>query len=273
MKLKLTLLKVFVFLFFLNLSINAFAFQFSIDPSRTELTINPGEKKNSYVTVTNTHESDSVSIRAYVQDLIYLPDGSNDFVKAGSTPWSCAEWIKINPDEFYLLPDQEKVVKFQVKVPPEASGGYYGVIFFEVLSKSAQQEASSANVAVRIGSLVLVDIAGTAQYSAKITDLSVVESVEEDSSGLDISCIVKNSGNILIRPTGTMQILDAAGVEESNLKLNPNEGGILPGTSRKFNISIDEDLEEGKYEVRSLIDYGGVNLLGGRASFELEASE
>ncbi len=255
---------------FFILSGCAFAFQFNVDTPRVELTINRGEKKNSYITVSNTHPEEAIHIKVYVQDLVYLPDGSNDFLPPGTTPWSCAEWIKLIPDEFDLRPNREQVVKFQARVPPEARGGYYAVIFFEVLSTPEQQEdLTTAAVAVRIGTIVLVDVAGTAEYKAKLTGLTVATTEKEDVSILELTCSIKNLGNLLIRPKGTIQILDSQKTEQATLDLNPSKGGILPGTTRNFTVSLNEPLSEGRYTVRTLVDYGGDNLLGGQTSFDV----
>ncbi len=263
----------FILLFLFIIPASAFAFQFNIDPPRVELTINRGEKKNSYIVVSNTHPQEPIHIRAYVQDLVYLPDGSNDFLPPGTTPWSCAEWISLKPNAFDLPANKEQVVKFQVKVPPEARGGYYGVIFFEVLTQSNRKDISSAAIAVRIGTIVLVDVAGTAEYKAKLTELSVTKVEKDNVPALTLSCIIKNLGNLLIRPTGTIRILDPQGREQTIMDLNPGKGGIFPGTSRRFILSLKKPLKEGRYIVRALVDYGGEHLLGGETSFDVGLSK
>ncbi len=256
---------VFSFLFIIILVDSVSAFRFNVDPPRIKLTINRGEKKNSYVVISNTHPKEPIHIRAYVQDLVYLPDGSNDFLPPGTTPWSCADWINLNPRDFDLPPNKEQVVKFQVKVPPDARGGYYGIIFFEVFTPPSQKDVSAAAIAVRIGTIVLVDVAGTTEYRAELTNLSVTVT----EKGLyDISCTVKNSGNVLVRPTGTVQILDMDELELATIDFNSAREGIFPGTSRKYTVSYNGHLKEGKYIVRLLLDYGGESLLGGQALFE-----
>ena len=257
----------FVLLFIFIIASDVFAFRFNVSPSRIELTINPGEKKNSYITVRNTHSQIPINIKAYVEDVINAPDGEIDFLPPGTTPWSCAEWIKLKPDGFSLAPGQEQVVKLQVKVPPKARGGYYGITFFELLIPSTKAGDIQASTALRIGAVVLIDIAGTTEHKAKLTLLKGVNLEKEGVTVSEVSCMIKNLGNLLIRPKGTIQILDIHQEEQEILELNPEKGGILPGMSRTFTVTCKETLGEGQYVIRALIDYGGEELLGGQASF------
>jgi len=261
---------IFVFLFLLSvfsLIPDAGAFQFNVDPPKLSLSIKPGQKKSGYVRITNTSSKDTIHIKAYPLDLIYLPDGTNDFVPLSSTPWSLGSGLKINPSEFDILPDKEQTVRFQVKVPPDAKGGYYGVIFFENYSpQPVKKGQTTLTIGVRIGSIVLVEVIGTSVYDAKLNALDVVKK----DNNYRIECIIQNSGNILIRPFGTTQILDSNNKVAAHMNVNPNKEGIFPQTSRKFTIDSEQPLGQGKYIVRILLDYGGETLLGGQASFNVD---
>jgi hypothetical protein len=266
------LILVLIFLFSIFLFIQeAGAFQFNVDPPKLSLSIKPGEKKSGYIHITNTSKKDIIHIKAYSLDVIYLPDGSNDFVPLSSTPWSLKDWLKINPNEFYILPNQEQIVRFQVKLPPEAKGGFYGVIFFEMNSpQPVKKEQATITIGVRIGTIVLVEAAGTAEYAAKINALDVVK--KENS--YEIGCTIQNSGNILIRPFGKAQILNADNNKvAAEISVNPNKEGIFPQTSRKLTTDCKEPLGEGRYLVRVLLDYGGETLLGAQASFNANSRE
>jgi hypothetical protein len=263
LKLILILFSVLSPLFFIS---PARAFQFNVDPPKVILSIKPGDKKSGYVTITNTSPKDSVHLKAYPLDVIYLPDGSNDFVPLGSTPWSLGEWLKIKPDEFDIPPKQEQVIRFQVKVPPKARGGYYGVIFFEMRSpQTITKDQATVTIGVRIGTIVLVEVAGTSAYEASLNTLTVVKK----DNKYQVECTIQNSGNILIRPFGTIQILDPGGKVVTQMALNPNKEGVFQQTSRKFTVVCKEPLKEGQYVVRALLDYGGEKLLGGQVAFKV----
>lgn len=249
---------------------DACAFQFNVDPPKLSLNIKPGDKKSGYITITNTNPKDTIHIKAYALDLIYLPDGTNDFVPLGSTPWSLGDGVKIKPDEFDIPPNQEQLVRFQVKVPAQAQGGYYGVIFFEMLSpQPIKKDQTTLTIGVRIGTIVLVEVAGTSVYEAKLAALAVVKK----DNHYQIEYIIQNSGNILIRPFGTAQILDAQGKVAAKMDVNSNKEGIFPQTSRKFTVDCKESLRKGRYVVRLLLDYGGETLLGAETSFDVNLTE
>ncbi len=251
------------FFFFIT---EAFAFQFNVDPPKLNLNVKPGDKKSGYITITNTNPKDSIHIKSYPLDLVYLPDGSNDFVPLGSTPWSLGTWIKIKPEEFDIGSNQEQVVRFQVKAPSDAQGGYYGVIFFEMFSpQTIKNEQATITIGVRIGTIILAEVTGTAVYEAKIVDL---EAAKKDDN-YQIQYTIENSGNILVRPFGTAQILDTRGKVVAKIEVNPNKEGIFPQTSRKFTVDYNKPLGEGRYVVRIVLDYGGETLLGAETALDV----
>mgnify|MGYP001559914052 CR=1 FL=1 len=264
---KLFFIFLFCFVFFIS---DAAAFQFNVDPPKLILNVKPGEKKSGYIRITNTSAKGATHIKAYSLDLIYLPDGSNDFVPLGSTPWSIGSWLKINPDEFDIPPGGEKTVRVQVDVPPEAKGGYYGVVFFENYSPySAKKNQSTLTIGVRIGTIILVESADTAVYEARFDAVSVVKK----DNNYQLQCAVQNLGNILIRPFGTAQISDDKNNVVQTNKINPNKEGIFPRTTRKLSMNCSGPLKEGRYLARVLLDYGADTLLGGQTSFNATANE
>ena len=254
----------------LAVPIPSYALKFNVDPSKLTFVIKEGERKRDYITVTNLDPESKIHVKGYVRDIIYLPDGSNDFPTAGSTPWSCADWVKFNPSEFDIATNGEQIVKLEVKVPPEAKGGHYGVVFFEVQPAREEKEAQSmANVALRIGTLVLVNVKDTVIYNAKI--LHFTAKPDEKKGGYTGVCSIQNNGNVLIKPAGTIRILNDKGEKLLERDVNPTKTGVLPNTSKEFSVLFENGkLEKGSYAVQAVIDYGGDVLLGGQTSISVD---
>lgn len=245
-----------IFLIFLTTD----AFPFSIEPARLELVIPAGRQKGKSILIDNTKEDSPAHIKIYAQDITYLPDGTHDFLNPGSTPWSCSRWIKVVPEELDIPAGKAKSVRISVEVPPEAKGGGYAILFFEV---GAPSLIKGIGVNLRIGAMVLVTIPGTEIYKAKLSNLSF-------SKPKDIQASIFNEGNLLIRPEGEVKILDSRGKRIKKVDLNPNGLGILPQTLRKFNVQLDKALPKGKYTLKTEVDFGEEYLLMGELPIELE---
>ena len=251
---------------------SAYALKMNIDPPRVEMSIRSGEEQGGHVSVLNYDDEQAIHVRAYVNDLVYLPDGSNDFLSEGTTPWSVADWLKISPTEFDIPAGKEVQVRYMAEVPQGAVGGRYGVVFFEVSPSLREfKDKTGAAINVRIGSIFLITVKGTETYTAQLQDLIV--GAADENGVFEISCNISNDGNVLIRPFGSVKIFDSTKREIVELKLNEGKTGVLPGTSRQFSVQYDQGkITSGKYFAQVVLDYGGAVLLGGQTSFEMELS-
>ncbi len=245
----------------------AYALKINITPPRVELSIAPGEEKMGHITITNFDKTGSMRVKVYVQDLVYLPDGSNDFLPPNSTPWSFADWIKVGPTELDIAPGNEAVVRYLISVPKDVKGGRYGVIFFEVVVPPSKVREVGASVTMRLGSIILVTLEGTEVYQARIANIKTAK--PKGDKPFSVSCTVENQGNILVRPHGTVKIIDEDKNQIAELGMNTDKGGVLPGTSRKFTVEYESKLPKGIYYAQVVLDYGGEKLLGGQVKFRI----
>ncbi|MFC1631338.1 hypothetical protein ACFL1I_00115 [Candidatus Omnitrophota bacterium] len=245
------------------------AVKMNVDPPRVEITMAPGQEQGGQISIFNHDQTGPIHVKAYVNDLVYLPDGSNDFLASGTTPWSVADWVKISPTEFEVPPGEPKQVRYIVEIPPGAQGGRYGVVFFEISPRLQElKDKTGAAVNLRIGSIFLLVAKGTEVNSAELIDLKVGSA---DAAGsFAISCNIRNDSNILVRPFGTVKILSDASTELAEVMINESKSGVLPGTSRQFSATYDQTkLAPGEYSALAVLDYGGEVLLGGQSRFTI----
>lgn len=253
---------------FCTIAGTSYAMKINIDPARAEIVLKPGKEVTGVVTVLNYDEESPVHVRAYVQDLVYLPDGSNDFLPPGSTPWALGDAIKIGPTEFDIPAGKQVQVRYVISLPKDAKGGRYGVIFFETATPPSEFRRVGATVNVRLGTILLVTAEGTSVIKAKLTGMSV--DAKEKDKGVEIACTVYNDSNILIRPFGTVKIIDESKAEVTTIDVNKDKAGILPQTNRKFSVKSKEKLPPGDYYAQALLDYGGDALLGAQSRFNVK---
>ncbi|MBN1354372.1 MAG: hypothetical protein JW994_06865 [Candidatus Omnitrophica bacterium] len=249
---------------------NAYAFKINIDPPRVEVNIAAGTEEGGTISVFNYAEYETMHVKVYVNDLVYLPDGSNDFLPEGTTPWSISDWIKVGPTEFDLLPSEETKVRYVVNIPQNAKGGRYGVVFFEVSPPLEDFKGKSgATINIRLGSIFLLTAKGTEKYDGELQDLKV--DTPDKNGEFDVLCTIKNNGNVLIRPVGTVKIIDSSKAELYELKLNQGKTGVLPDTNKQFLTRYTgKKLSPGEYVAQAIIDFGGKDYLGGQTTFKIE---
>lgn len=244
------------------------ALNINIDPPRAELILKPGEEKSGFVIIQNKDETGSLHIKAYVQDLVYLPDGSNDFLPVGSTPWSLKDYIKIGPTEFDILAGKQEMVRYVVSLPKGANGGYYGVIFFEATVPPSEFLKTGANINVRLGTIMLVTVENTGVVKVRMKAINVDTGGKEQD--IKISCTVFNEGNVIARPNGTVKFIDMNKSVVAEVPINKDKGGVLPNTARTYLTDYKEAIKKGAYYAQVVLDYGGASLLGGQTKFEVK---
>jgi hypothetical protein len=162
------------FIWFCLINSNVYAVNFQIDQAKARIKLPPGWSDGGVINVQNKSK-EPLSVRVYVSDWVYTgQDGSKDFMPPGTNPKSCAEWIKFYPADFTIPANGKQVVNFVVAVPPDATGGHYAVLFFEVeMGKSTDGKGGGVKVYNRLGSLFFVEADGTIKREAKVSNFNI----------------------------------------------------------------------------------------------------
>lgn len=224
-----------------------------VEPAKIRLIIPPGSSKTGTIKVYNL-SGEPKNIRAYFEDWYYLPvcDGTKDFKPSGTTERSAAPWIDFSPSEFTVPPYGKQQVNYTVKVPADAQGGHYCVLFFENYLSEGQQneEGVTVNVAVRIASLFYIEPEGTIKRSAAIEDLKIAK--ERNKSV--ITAKFTNTGNVDINTKSTFFIIDQKGMVYARGEFN--DAYTFPGDSTTLSASWSETLPKGVYDLVLTVDIG-----------------
>jgi len=191
---------------------DAQAFNARINRPVVQEALAPGQAADGSIQVENQGDQ-PLPVDIYLQDWEYLDGGTGEklFSPPGSSPWSASPWISYHPSRLTIPPRGIGTVEYTIRVPEEARGGHYSVLFFE--SALGQLPPDEQGVTVqytgRLGSLIEIDVAGTVQRTGDISALSVTE----PSAGgpLHLSYTFRNTGNAVIRPKAFFNIVDAAG--------------------------------------------------------------
>lgn len=237
------------FAFLLLISNFAYALALNVDPSHINMVVKPGETKSGEITVQNTGSS-PVDIKVYTEDWVDAPDGSKTFMNAGSSVYSCSNWIKLSATKFQLDPMEENKLKFDLTAPKNSSGGHVSVVFFE----AAVNVKEGIGVTGRIGTIVYQDTEGDILRTGEIKGFSVSGSLEGEPVTVTVNAL--NTGNtfISLKPKLTVTKDDKPVFENEGMPMNALPGEVCSGT---FKVG---KLAEGKYKVKAKLTCEGKNL-------------
>jgi len=229
----------------------------SIDKSKIRLLIAPQKTEFGQIIVEN-QSPESRRMRVYLSDWDYLPasDGTKEFFPANSTPLSCASWISFSPSEFTLQPFSRQKIEYSVKVPQNASGGYYAALFFESVFEKAVSQGqgmqAGMNLVVRVATLFYVDVDGTVKRNAQIDNFSFKK--DPSANLYSIESDFRNTGNVDITAGGSFHLMNQEGIVLYRGLFN--DIYTFPNASAKLSSSLKQALPQGEYDLILSINLG-----------------
>ncbi|MCX8160711.1 MAG: hypothetical protein N3G18_07250 [Candidatus Saccharicenans sp.] len=229
---------------------------FGITPIRLELKVGPGSQRTEVIYVRNNSPR-PVRLKVYTENWTLGEDGSRNFIGSQPTSFSCRDWIRVNPFDFRLQPEEIKTVRFTVSVPAEAeAGGYHAGISFEQVPEAPSgsrlgQVAFTGKIVAAVYVLV-----GKVQIEGSLEDL-VFESAGDTQA---VKLRLSNPGRTHFRLKGEVRLNTTEGRKVLELEV-PDEP-VLPQSRRWVVIPLKEKLNPGNYRAEVRLDIGREELLG-----------
>jgi hypothetical protein len=229
-----------------------------MNQSKIRVVVSPGERAFGEITLDNP-TAESKSMRLYLEDWYYLPGGTGakEFLPANSTPTSACPWITFSPAEVIVPAFGKQKVNYSVNVPPDATGARFATLFFETLigkgTLSDSGRSAGLDINVRVATLFYVEVKGTIQRTAKISNLNIQPSKEAKGS-LDITLELENTGNTDITTSGNFSLMNSEGIVSARGAFNsvytfPGGKGSLLGTWK-------DKIPAGDYDLVITVDLG-----------------
>lgn len=232
----------------------------SVSPALFELNAKPGDILENSMKVINTGnaiQDFEMEIRPFVgnelgQAKIVADDDSIYFLKS---------WVKMEPTQFTLAPLQTQVVKFTINVPLNAEpGGQYGTILASLVNES-EVSGTGAVVRSKVGTLILVAVAGDINYSAYIGEFSTNKKRFERSP-ITFKTNIHNNSTVHIKPKGFITLTNVFGRKTGQIDFD--QKNIFPNSDRVATQSYDLPLPVGRY-------IASLNLIYGEGAGQLNA--
>lgn len=233
----------------------------SIKPDMIELPIFPNAVRTSILMLAN-EESKEIRVSAQIKELLYDEGGEMVISDTSLKEWSAAKWIETEPKEFTIEPFENKPVKLTINVPADSSGGgRYACIKFNI-------HGSASDTAMPTPFYVPVILT----FSKPIAKAVKVE--QTAITGLmpvRVEALVKNIGNIHLKPAGKVTIYYEAKTKElSGAFILGSERLITEFPFKQVNnyvlpdgvIFLEGDaaanirLQKGDYKIKVEIDLG-----------------
>jgi hypothetical protein len=166
----------------------------------------------------------------------------------------------------------QKDITVNISVPGNANpGGYYGAVRVAPINEADK----NVTLAASVGTLFLIRVPGNLTESLNLTELTASKNGSNGRffiNGGDMAVVTKlqNTGNIHVKPFGTIKITDSKGtvVEEYEFNFNEPRSNVLPNSTRKFEDSLKNQKWFGKYTITANLGYGtGGNLITSKNTF------
>jgi hypothetical protein len=249
---------------------------FSITRPVIELQADPGQTVNATIKFTNISGGDLV-ITTQFNDF-----GAKDetgepnilFDDAQSTSYTLRHWIATLP-QFRIASKEARTLTFPITVPRDAEpGGHYAVIRFT--GTAPEQSQTGVSQAASIGTLILLQVAGDIKEEASLMEFSPAnvtvhtnsEPTYTNTSFFEYAPVsfverIKNTGNVHVKPTGTIDIFNVFGSKVSSIRVNgdPTDPknppkSALPQSIRRFGQTGPEGWMLGYYTAKINLSYG-----------------
>jgi len=245
---------------------------FVVTPMEYHVNVGNNETGSYSFWVRNRGE-ETIALKVYTGDFLIQPDGTEAFLEAGAIERSCSKWITASPEEFELAPDESKAVRFEITIPPEKSGSYWGMIFIEQTNKptlkTAQKGQQQFNILSfqRVGVRIYEDTPGSKIGEGKIVSVIVGDGQKDEF--MKIGLTMQNNGDLILKCKGSVDIKDDKGETVESVQVN--EFNCYPKSSRLVSVALKDKLNAGHYSALAVIDYGADFLVAGEAVFDVSA--
>jgi len=224
----------------------------SISPPLFELSAKPGDTIKSSMKVVNT----SGIVQKYqmgIQPFVGNELGQAKIVAEDDSIYFLKNWTKITPSKFTLTPLQTQVVKFVITIPVNAEpGGQYGSIL-AYLANNDKVSGTGAVTRTKVGSLILVAVAGDISYSAYVKEFKV-DKIRFEHSPITFNSRIHNNGSVHIKPKGFITLTNIFGRKTASIDFD--QKNIFPKADRLITQSYDQPLKIGRYVATLNILYG-----------------
>lgn len=218
-----------------------------IPPNFEYTEVQPGETITTKVTIFN-ESTDVLRTFASTANFGPLDETGTPDIDLTSTTEGLASWIKIEKGPYQVDAGKRLEIPVTMQIPVDADpGGHYAAILFSPEDAAVNGQGSQVAITQKIGSLVLIRVAGTVNESGSILEFDTA-SGKRSFNRLPVDFILRfqNSGNVHLRPAGNMTVRNMLGGTSIIVPINSNLAAALPSSVRRFDTRWEKSANNEK---------------------------
>lgn len=248
----------FFFFFALILALNLKAQQVNINPSILEFHVQSiGSSETQVITISN-NSSKAQSFEIELGDWDRKPDGSHDYFKPNTKPYSCASWITIDKNFLEIPAGKSGEITLTVQAPnnpKDLESMKWAMLFIQganlkkTLSNGPKEAKASIQEIIRMGVHVYQTPLTVTETAAKAVSLN-----QSKATNRVYEFEIQNTGKVMLNAKSYLQITNLSNSQE--VTSEAKEFPIFPGGKRIIPLEIPATIKPGKYSILAVLDYG-----------------
>lgn len=209
-------------------------------PPSLEVDLTPGNVYTDSIKLFNETDHD-VTLYTEITNFTASEDGSKPKYEFGLELTDVATWIQIESGPIVLAPKERKDVTFNIDVPADAeAGGHYAIIFFSD-NPPQKQESGRIQIGSKIGTLILSNVAGEINEAGSIQTFTATgDHAWYSRLPVSFAMAFQNTGNVHLRPAGTVAITNTFGKTVATLDMNADGSATLPNSTRTYQTTWEK---------------------------------
>lgn len=229
-----------------------------IQPSMLDFALSANETGSKKITIMNNTPA-TIQLRMYLNDWERDSVGKHAYYTAGSRPYSCAPWVKLEKDFIEVPPGAQLPFEVTLRMPESADmtkDMKWAMLFVEVVKERKVQTDSSLqsqiNPVYRMGVHIYETPATVQRRELKMVGFTRTSPLTDTSVIYTVA--VKNEGDVQLRCQSSLEITNlTTGVKT---KLGPGLIPLFPGQKRNISYELPRSLPKGKYSLLAVVDGG-----------------
>jgi len=229
----------FTFLLIFFSGVPFYAHAITISPARIEISGDPGQTVRGEILLFDDDQGNKTQFITFENFEPRGDSGAPYFIGAKD---GLATWI-IAPTEVYVPVAEQITIPFSISIPVTAKpGGYFGAIFFGNQPPNSK-EGGEVTVGGKIGVLILLRVNGEIEEGGGLISFSLKDQKRIITKPLIIfEYSLNNIGGDRVIPRGQIKLFNTFRFKTEEINANRNEGSVLPNSTRRFEVYLNEKL-------------------------------
>ena len=203
----------------------------TVSPVRLEITGDPGATVQGELFLFNEQESTKTFYSSFEN---FEPSGDSGTPYFIGAQDGLATWLQTD-SQIILESGERLTVPFSITIPQNAEpGGYFAAIFW---GNQPPSQDGGVSIGGKIGVLILLRVSGEIEESGGLLNFNGKDKQKFfNSLPVTFEYRLNNTGGDRVVPLGEIKIKNTFRFTSATLLANKNEGSVLPGSIRKFEV-------------------------------------